>query len=142
MAEKTKKMRKVEEIVPDAARTVASLRDIGYDTPRAIADLVDNSIAAGATEVDVTFSFAGERSWIRVTDNGAGMDGATLQEALELDVIDLLDALDAAEAENERLWAVVDAAKAEVRAQGYRSSDMARALKALEGEFWFEGSTQ
>ena len=57
MAEKTKRTRKVEEIVPDAARTVASLRDIGYDTPRAIADLVDNSIAAGATEVDVTFTF-------------------------------------------------------------------------------------
>lgn len=82
MAEKTKKTRRVEEIVPDAARTVASLRDIGYDTPRAIADLVDNSISAGATEVDVTFTFAGERSWIRVTDNGAGMDGGTLQEAL------------------------------------------------------------
>ena len=82
MAEKTKRARKVEEIVPDAARTVASLRDIGYDTPRAIADLVDNSIAAGATRVDVAFHFAGEGSWIRVTDNGAGMDGATLQEAL------------------------------------------------------------
>jgi hypothetical protein len=82
MAEKTRKTRKVEEIVPDAARTVASLRDIGYDTPRAIADLVDNSIAAGASEIDVTFTFAGERSWIRVTDNGVGMDGTTLQEAL------------------------------------------------------------
>jgi hypothetical protein len=83
MAEKkTRKTRKVEEIVPDAARTVASLRDIGYDTPRAIADLVDNSIAAGATEIDLTFSFAGEGSWIRVTDNGTGMDAATLQEAL------------------------------------------------------------
>lgn len=82
MAEKTKRARKVEEIVPDAARTVASLRDIGYDTPRAIADLVDNSIAAGATKVDVAFHFAGEHSWIRVTDNGAGMDGGTLQEAL------------------------------------------------------------
>jgi anti-sigma regulatory factor (Ser/Thr protein kinase) len=82
MADRTRRTRKVEEIVPDAARTVASLRDIGYDTPRAIADLVDNSIAAGATKVDVTFHFDGEHSWIRVTDNGAGMDGDTLQEAL------------------------------------------------------------
>ena len=82
MADKTRKTRKVEEIVPDAARTVASLRDIGYDTPHAIADLVDNSIVAGATAVDVTFTFAGEHSWIRVTDDGAGMDGGTLQEAL------------------------------------------------------------
>ncbi len=82
MADKNRKTRKVEEIVPDAARTVASLRDIGYDTPRAIADLVDNSIAAGATEIDVTFTFEGERSWIRVADNGVGMDATTLQEAL------------------------------------------------------------
>jgi hypothetical protein len=82
MAEKTKRTRKVEEIVPDAARTVASLRDIGYDLPRAIADLVDNSIAANATEIDVTLTFAGEESWIRVADNGTGMDRGTLQEAM------------------------------------------------------------
>ena len=33
---------------------------------------------------------------------------------------------------------VIEAAKAEVLAQGYRSSDMARALEAYSGEFWFE----
>ncbi len=82
MTDTMENVRKVEEIVPDAARTVASLRDIGYDTPRAIADLVDNSIAADATEVDITFTFDGEQSWIRVADNGVGMDGITLQEAL------------------------------------------------------------
>lgn len=75
-------VRKVEEIIPDAARTIASLRDIGYDTPRAIADLVDNSITAGATRVDVTLTFDGEHSWIRVADNGVGMDGISLQEAM------------------------------------------------------------
>lgn len=74
--------RKVEEIVPAAARTIASLRDIGYDPPRAVADLVDNSIEAGATAVDVRLEFDGEGSWIRIADNGSGMDGATLQEAL------------------------------------------------------------
>ena len=34
--------------------------------------------------------------------------------------------------------AVCDAAKAEVVAAGYRSSDMARALETLFGEFWYE----
>lgn len=34
--------------------------------------------------------------------------------------------------------AVIEAAKAEVAAQSYRSSDVARALKASEGEYWFE----
>lgn len=42
-----------EEIVPNPARTIESLRDIGYDMPRAIADLIDNSIAAKATKVDI-----------------------------------------------------------------------------------------
>jgi len=73
---------KVEEIIPSAKRTVSSLRDVGYDTPRAIADLIDNSIAADATHVDITIHFDGQRSWIRVADDGTGMDGATLLEAM------------------------------------------------------------
>lgn len=73
---------RVEEVVPSAARTIASLRDIGYDLPRAVADLVDNSIAAEATQVDVTLRFDGADSWIRVADNGYGMDRATLLEAM------------------------------------------------------------
>ncbi|MDQ3756255.1 MAG: ATP-binding protein [Actinomycetota bacterium] len=72
----------MERIVPSAARTVASLRDIGYDTPHAIADLVDNSLAAGASRVDVTITFDGTSSWIRIADNGEGMDAATLLEAM------------------------------------------------------------
>jgi hypothetical protein len=82
MAETTKRRHKVEEIIPAAARTVASLRDIGYDPPRAVADLVDNSITAGATRVDITLQFDGEGSWIAVADDGAGMDAVTLQEAM------------------------------------------------------------
>lgn len=82
MADRTRTRRKVEEIVPSAARTVQSLRDVGYDAPRAIADLVDNSVEAGATKVDVTIEFDGADSWIRVADNGMGMDATTLQEAM------------------------------------------------------------
>jgi hypothetical protein len=82
MAEKVKKKRKVEEIIPSAARTVASLRDIGYDSPRAIADLVDNSVESGATHVDVMIEFDGADSWIRVSDNGPGMNAVTLQEVM------------------------------------------------------------
>lgn len=81
MAGKTGK-RKVEKVVPSAARTIRSLRDVGYDLPRAVADLVDNSIAAGATQVDVTLRFDGPTSWIRIADNGEGMDAGTLLEAM------------------------------------------------------------
>ena len=38
---------KTFEVAPSAARLTGSLRDIGYDFPTAVADLVDNSVAAG-----------------------------------------------------------------------------------------------
>ena len=72
----------VELVVPSAARTVSSMRDIGYELPQAVADLVDNSISAGANRVDIDLHFDGESSWIRIADNGSGMDTQTLVEAM------------------------------------------------------------
>ena len=68
--------------MPAAARTISSLRDIGYELPQAVADLVDNSVSAGATVVTVDLHFDGTDSWIRIADNGRGMDTATLTESL------------------------------------------------------------
>src|SRR5664280_240244 len=59
-----------------------SLRDIGYELPAAVADLVDNSIDAGATQVDVTVVFDGVDSWIRVADDGSGMSTSRMNEAM------------------------------------------------------------
>ena len=59
-----------------------SLRDIGYELPAAVADLIDNSLSADATRVDVTVTFEGETSWIRVADNGTGMTAERLNEAM------------------------------------------------------------
>jgi hypothetical protein len=59
-----------------------SLRDIGYDFPGAIADLIDNSIDAGARRVDVTFCFKGEASFIRIADDGCGMTERRVDEAM------------------------------------------------------------
>lgn len=73
---------KVEQVVPAAARTISSLRDVGYELPQAVADLVDNSIAAQATKVWIDLHFEGDNSWIRVSDNGTGMDAHTLTESL------------------------------------------------------------
>ena len=69
-------------VVPSARRLTKSLRDLGYDLPAAIADLVDNSIAARATTVRIDVGFEGEDSWIRVADNGNGMTGPVLTEAM------------------------------------------------------------
>jgi hypothetical protein len=69
-------------ITPSAARLTESLRDIGYDFPSAVADIVDNSVMAGATHIDVTIDFAGEDSYVVISDDGEGMTGNGLIEAL------------------------------------------------------------
>lgn len=70
------------EVTPSARRLTSSLRDIGYDFQSALADVIDNSVAAGATRVDVDLVFNGPTSYVAISDNGAGMTEATLHEAL------------------------------------------------------------
>ena len=70
------------ESVPSARRLVESLRDVGYDFPSAVADLIDNSVAASATRIDVQCHWNEQDSWVRISDNGNGMNAATLTEAL------------------------------------------------------------
>lgn len=69
-------------MIPSARRLMESLRDIGYDTPAAIADLVDNSIDADARNVEVTVAAEGSGSWVRVADDGKGMTAGRLDEAM------------------------------------------------------------
>jgi hypothetical protein len=69
-------------ILPSASRLVHSLRDLGYGFPQAVADIIDNSVAAGATSINVDLQFEGRDSWLRIADNGAGMDAEGLTEAM------------------------------------------------------------
>jgi hypothetical protein len=69
-------------ITPSAARLTESLRDIGYDFPAAVADIVDNSIMAGAGRVDILIEFDGTDSFVSVADDGCGMTANGLIEAL------------------------------------------------------------
>lgn len=70
------------DVTPSARRLTGSLRDIGYDFQSALADVIDNSVAAGASRVDVDIVFDGPRSYVVIADNGAGMTATTLREAL------------------------------------------------------------
>ena len=70
------------DTTPSAARLTESLRDIGYDFPSAVADIVDNSIMAGAARVEILIEFDGTGSWVSVTDDGCGMSANGLVEAL------------------------------------------------------------
>jgi hypothetical protein len=69
-------------VVPSATRLMESLRDMGYTLEAAAADLVDNSIDAGATRVDITICNQGTETWIRFADNGRGMTPRQLDEAM------------------------------------------------------------
>jgi len=57
------------------------MRAIGYSFETAVADIVDNSIAAGATSVAVNFS-PFDDAYVAVSDNGDGMTQDELFEAM------------------------------------------------------------
>jgi Histidine kinase-, DNA gyrase B-, and HSP90-like ATPase len=61
---------------------MSSLRDIGYDLPSAVADLVDNAIDANAGRVEIQLVADGPRSWLMVSDDGLGMSASRLDEAM------------------------------------------------------------
>ncbi|SDL18460.1 ATP-binding protein [Tessaracoccus oleiagri] len=69
-------------VPPSASRLTQSLRDVGYDFPSAIADVVDNSIAAGARRIHVHIEFAGADSFVTIADDGCGMSANQVTEAL------------------------------------------------------------
>ena len=61
-----------------------ALRGLGYSTAAALADIVDNSISAGASEVRIDFAWAGAGSRVSILDNGRGMGDAELERAMTL----------------------------------------------------------
>jgi hypothetical protein len=63
---------------------VESLRAFGYTLPAAVADIVDNSISAGASRIAITGHWNGVRSHIAILDNGSGMTETALVEAMRL----------------------------------------------------------
>ena len=70
------------EANPSAGRLIEALRDTGYSLETAIADLVDNSIAAHATYINVVLEYRNGNPLIMVQDNGTGMDETKLADAM------------------------------------------------------------
>jgi hypothetical protein len=83
-----------DEVPPNAPALVNSMCAYGYDLASAVADFIDNSITAGASSVRITFNDDGVSSWIAVTDDGCGMDDATLRNAMRFGCIDPVDPRD------------------------------------------------
>lgn len=71
-------------LTPPASALMQSIRGVGYDAKTAIADLIDNSITAGATTVWLEFRWAGRDSTIALIDDGHGMNPESLDRAMTL----------------------------------------------------------
>jgi hypothetical protein len=73
---------KTSRVAPSAANLSESVRDIGYSLGSALADIVDNSISAGASKVEIFADTSGSK--IGILDNGSGLTRDELIEAMRL----------------------------------------------------------
>ncbi len=77
---------------PRASAMIEALRGLGYTAATALADIIDNSISAGAASVSLNFTWAGEASHVSILDDGCGMDEHELDRAMRLGEKSPLDA--------------------------------------------------
>ena len=66
---------------PAASMLMQSLRSVGYTTATALADVIDNSIAADARTIRISFTPT-PVPYVAIVDDGAGMDESTLVSAM------------------------------------------------------------
>ena len=71
-----------EIVAPHAAILIESMRDIGYSLQTAISDLIDNSITAGATSIELLADTTSNSPAIGILDDGFGMSEHELLEAM------------------------------------------------------------
>ncbi|MFJ3076378.1 ATP-binding protein [Pseudomonas sp. NPDC087029] len=68
---------------PDAPRLIFGLRDTGYNVRTAAADIIDNSIAAKADQINVEITLRSDgRKLVYFGDNGEGMDADGVYKAM------------------------------------------------------------
>lgn len=68
---------------PDAPRLIFGLRDTGYNFRTAAADIIDNSIAASADQINVEITLRADgRKLVYFGDNGKGMDADGVHRAM------------------------------------------------------------
>lgn len=75
-------MARQEILQPSAACLSASMRDIGYSLETAVADIIDNSITAEATLVNIISDIVSDSPVFIIIDNGKGMNAAELLSAM------------------------------------------------------------
>jgi len=71
------------EAIPEASSMIETFRAIGYNIETAVADIIDNSISAGAKNIWVSFEWHGPNTWISIKDDGSGMNNEELIQAMK-----------------------------------------------------------
>ena len=72
------------EAPPNPSALLESMRDIGYSLGTALADIIDNSLTAGARTIRIFADTSGPALRVGILDDGTGMGEATLLDAMRL----------------------------------------------------------
>ena len=73
---------RTKSLPPYAPTLIESTRAIGYSLEAAVEDIIDNSIAANAVNVDIYF-FPVDGAYIAILDNGSGMNEKEINIAMQ-----------------------------------------------------------
>lgn len=69
------------EVIPDPVSLIESMRSVGYTVEAAIADIVDNSLSAEATSIQILYD-ASTDPFVAILDDGSGMAADELTRAM------------------------------------------------------------
>lgn len=63
-----------EAAVPSPKSTINAYRSFGYNLSTAVADIIDNSVSAGADKIFLEYEWKGKDTYLSILDNGVGMN--------------------------------------------------------------------
>lgn len=72
----------IKDTPPFAPVLMESTRAMGYSLEAAVADIIDNSVAADASEVNIRFSPYEAVPYVSILDNGSGMNDDEIDNAM------------------------------------------------------------
>ena len=67
---------------PEASSMIETFRAIGYSIETAIADIIDNSITAGAKRIRIDYDWKGSKTTLSILTDGTGMNNDNLIQAM------------------------------------------------------------
>ena len=67
---------------PEASSMIETFRAVGYNWETAIADIIDNSISAGAKNIWINYKWDGPATAIYITDDGHGMNNQEIIQVM------------------------------------------------------------